>query len=190
MASDRCFVVLDRDGPIIVEENYLFDSDAVELIAGASAALHRLAGLGLGLAVATNQSAVGRGYFDLERLTEIHACMETFLAGEPLPGIYASPHHPEEDCACRKPRTALVERAARDLGFEPRRAFVVGDMASDVDLGRALGATSFLVRTGLRCPRGERRGDGRGPRRRRSRRGRRPDRAAGAELPALSGPLG
>jgi D-glycero-D-manno-heptose 1,7-bisphosphate phosphatase len=150
MAAERRFVVLDRDGTIIVEKHYLSEPDAVELIEGAGAALRRLAELGLGLVVVTNQSAVGRGHFDLERLAEIHARMESILAGEGvrLAGIYACPHHPEEACACRKPRTALVERASRDLGFEPRRAFVVGDMASDVDLGRAVGATTVLVRTG------------------------------------------
>jgi D-glycero-D-manno-heptose 1,7-bisphosphate phosphatase len=148
--ADRRFVVLDRDGTIIVEKHYLSDPDAVELIDGAGAALRRLAGLGLGLVVVTNQSAVGRGLFDLERLAEIHARLESLLAREGvwLAGIYACPHHPEEDCACRKPRTALVERAARELGFEPRRAFVVGDMASDVELGCAVGATTVLVRTG------------------------------------------
>jgi D-glycero-D-manno-heptose 1,7-bisphosphate phosphatase len=100
--------------------------------------------------VVTNQSAVGRGLFDLVRLDEIHARLEALLAreGVRLAGIYACPHHPEDECACRKPRTALVERAARELGFDPRRAFVVGDMASDVDLGGAVGATTVLVRTG------------------------------------------
>jgi D-glycero-D-manno-heptose 1,7-bisphosphate phosphatase len=150
MAPERRFVVLDRDGTIIVEKHYLADPDAVELIEGAGVALRRLAGLGLGLVVVTNQSAVGRGLVDLERLAAIHARMESLLADEGvrLAGIYACPHHPDEACGCRKPRTALVERAARELGFEPRRAFVVGDMASDVDLGRAVGATTVLVRTG------------------------------------------
>jgi D-glycero-D-manno-heptose 1,7-bisphosphate phosphatase len=150
MGVERRFVVLDRDGTIIVERHYLSDPGGVELIEGAAAALRRLAGLGLGLVVVTNQSAVGRGFFGLERLDEIHARMEALLGreGVRLAGIYACPHHPDDECACRKPRTALVERAARELGFEPRRAFVVGDMASDVDLGRAVGATTLLVRTG------------------------------------------
>ena len=150
MAAERRFVVLDRDGTIIVEKHYLSDPDGVELIGGAGAALRRLADRGLGLVVVTNQSAVARGLLDLEGLAAIHARMESMLAreGVRLAGIYACPHHPEDACACRKPRTALVERAARELGFEPRRAFVVGDMASDVDLGRAVGATTVLVRTG------------------------------------------
>ena len=148
--NERRFVVLDRDGTLIVEKHYLADPDAVELIEGAGDALRRLAALGLGLVVVTNQSGIGRGLFDGARLAQIHARLETLLAqeGVRLAGIYVCPHHPEDDCACRKPRTELLLRAARELGFDPRRAFVVGDMASDVDLGRAVGATTLLVRTG------------------------------------------
>jgi len=150
MAVERRYVVLDRDGTIIVEKDYLADPDAVELIRGAGAALRRLADLGLGLVVVTNQSGVGRGLFDLGRLGEIHARFEALLAAESvlLSGIYFCPHRPEQGCGCRKPRPGLLERAARELGFEARRAFVVGDMASDVGLGRAVGATTLLVRTG------------------------------------------
>ena len=150
MSAERRFVVLDRDGTLIEEKHYLSDPDAVELIRGAGAALRRLEDLGLGLVVVTNQSGVGRGLFSPERLAEIHARLEALLADEGvrLAGIYACPHHPDVGCACRKPRTALLERAARELGFEPRRAFVVGDLASDVELGRAVGATTLLVRTG------------------------------------------
>lgn len=150
MSAERRFVVLDRDGTLIVERHYLSDPAGVELIRGAAAALRRLESLGLGLVVVTNQSGIGRGLFSHERLAEIHARLESLLAeeGVRLAGIYFCPHHPDENCACRKPRTALLERAARELGFEPRRSFVVGDLASDVDLGRAVGATTLLVRTG------------------------------------------
>src|SRR5262245_1077748 len=150
MSAKRRFVVLDRDGTLIVEKHYLSDPDAVELIPGVGAALRRLAELGLGLVVVTNQSGVGRGLFDCKRLEEIHARVEALLAAEGvrLAGIYFCPHHPEDGCRCRKPRTALLDRAASELGFEPQRAFVVGDMASDVELGRAVEATTVLVRTG------------------------------------------
>jgi D-glycero-D-manno-heptose 1,7-bisphosphate phosphatase len=147
---ERRFVLLDRDGTVIVEKHYLSDPDQVELIAGAAEGLRRLAARGLGLAVVTNQSGIGRGYFDGARLAEIHARLVSQLRAEgvALSGIFVCPHHPDEDCGCRKPRTGLALRAAAELGFEPARAFVVGDMASDVALGRALGATTLLVRTG------------------------------------------
>jgi D-glycero-D-manno-heptose 1,7-bisphosphate phosphatase len=146
----RRFVLLDRDGTVIVERNYLSDLDQVELIPGAADALRRLAARGLGLVLVTNQSGIGRGYFDEARLAEIHRRLIGLLRAEGarLDGIYVCPHHPDQACACRKPRTALAMRAAEELGFDPAACFVVGDTASDVELGRALGATTLLVRTG------------------------------------------
>jgi histidinol phosphatase-like enzyme len=68
--------------------------------------------------------------------------------GVTLDAIYYCPHRPDEGCACRKPGSQLVERAVADLGFDPGRSFVVGDKPSDIDLGRGVGATTILVRTG------------------------------------------
>jgi len=148
--SPRRFVLLDRDGTLIVEKPYLSDPDQIELIGGAADGLRRLAARGIGLVVVTNQSGIARGCFDATRLAEIHERLVSRLRAEgvALDGIFVCPHHPDEHCACRKPRTGLALRAAAELGFEPAHAFVIGDRASDVALGRALGATTLLVRTG------------------------------------------
>lgn len=148
--SSRRFVLLDRDGTLIVEKHYLADPDQVELIEGAAEGLRRLAARGLGLVIVTNQSGIGRGYFDAAKLAEIHERLlrELRAEGVVLDGIFLCPHHPDERCGCRKPATGLALQAAAELGFDPTRAFVVGDMASDVALGGALGATTLLVRTG------------------------------------------
>jgi D-glycero-D-manno-heptose 1,7-bisphosphate phosphatase len=146
----RRFVILDRDGTILVERTYLSDPAQVALLPGAASGLLRLHRLGLGLVVLTNQSGVGRGYFDLDRLAQIHERMEAVLSAEGirLDGIYYCPHVPEDGCRCRKPLPGMLERAAADLEFDPARAFVIGDKQSDVDLGRHAGAVTILVRTG------------------------------------------
>jgi D-glycero-D-manno-heptose 1,7-bisphosphate phosphatase len=146
----RRFVILDRDGTIIVDKNYLADPEGVELIAGAAMGLRRLAQLGLGLIVVTNQSGIARRLFDWSAVQAIHQRMADLLAveGVRLDGIYVCPHTAEDGCTCRKPRPGLVQQAALELAFEPRMSFVIGDKASDVALGAALGATTFLVRTG------------------------------------------
>jgi D-glycero-D-manno-heptose 1,7-bisphosphate phosphatase len=148
--AQRRFALLDRDGTLIAERNYLADPDGVELLPGVPEALRRLSDLGLGLLVVTNQSAIARGLLDEPGLAAIHRRMRALLAarGARVDEILVCPHHPEEGCDCRKPRPGLVLRAAARLGFEPRECFVVGDLESDVELGRALGATTFLVRTG------------------------------------------
>jgi len=146
----RRFVILDRDGTLIAERHYLSDPGQVELLPGTAAALRDLGAMGLGRVVVTNQSAVGRGFFDLGRLAEIHRRMQDLLQAEgaSLDGIYFCPHLPEDECRCRKPRPGLIEQAARELGFLPAESFVIGDKACDVGLGRAVGARTFLVRTG------------------------------------------
>ena len=146
----RRFVVLDRDGTIIAERHYLSDPALVELLPGAAEGLRRMADLGLGLIVVTNQSGVARGYFDLQRVDEIHGRMQALLAdqGVALDGIYVCPHLPDADCACRKPRPGLVLQAAAEFHFEPCACFVIGDKPCDIELGQAVAATTILVRTG------------------------------------------
>lgn len=142
--------LLDRDGTIIVERHYLSDPDQVELLPGAAEGLRTLRELGYALVVVTNQSGLSRGYFDWPRLDAIHARLRELLSlqGVQLDAIYVCSHLPDANCACRKPAPGLFEQAAADFGFGPASAIVIGDKACDVDLGRAVGATSFLVLTG------------------------------------------
>ena len=144
----RRFVLLDRDGTLIVNRHYLADPQSVELLPGVATGLRHLRRLGLGLVVITNQSGVGRGYFTLEQVEQVHQRLNQLLAVEQvqLDGIYSCPHTPVDGCACRKPETGLVEKAAQELNFEPQHCFVVGDQPCDVALGRQIGATTFLVR--------------------------------------------
>lgn len=146
----RRFVAVDRDGTVIVERHYLSDPSQVELLPGAASALRQLQRMGLGLVLITNQSAIGRGYVHPSRVEEIHHRLCALLDGEgvTLDGIYCCPHTPEDGCRCRKPQRGLIEQAATELGFDPALSFVIGDKACDLELGRVVGATTFLVRTG------------------------------------------
>jgi D-glycero-D-manno-heptose 1,7-bisphosphate phosphatase len=112
--------------------------------------LKRLCSLGLGLVVISNQSAVGRGYFDIYQLEAIHQRMGKLLqeGGVQLSGVYFCPHLPNDNCACRKPEVSLGHRAAAELRFDLKQCFVIGDKETDIVFGRRLGATTLLVRTG------------------------------------------
>jgi D-glycero-D-manno-heptose 1,7-bisphosphate phosphatase len=144
------FVLIDRDGTLNVEKHYLSDPDQLELYPGAAAALKRLRQAGFGIAVLTNQSGIARGYFDMARLDQIHDRLRALLAAEgvTLDGIYLCPHGPDDDCSCRKPLPGMVEQAVAEHGFDPAQGYMIGDKEVDVELGRAVGATTFLVRTG------------------------------------------
>lgn len=146
----RRFVVLDRDGTIIEERVYLSDPDQVKLIPGAAGALRDLKQLGLGLVVITNQSAIGRGFFDEDQLQLIHERLVRVLeaAEVRLDGLYFCPHKPEEECQCRKPKTGLLQKASEELRFDLEQSIVIGDKISDIEMGRRVNATTILVRTG------------------------------------------
>lgn len=143
-------VLLDRDGTIIVERDYLSDPAQVTLESGALNGLKCLAGAGARLVVITNQSGVGRGYFDQSAVEAVHARLAQILAadGVVIAGWYVCPHAPDTGCDCRKPMPGLVRQAAADLNFNPQEAYVVGDKASDIGLSETTGATSILVRSG------------------------------------------
>ena len=146
----RRYAILDRDGTIIEDRHYLSDPNQVELTTAAAQGLLRLAEMDLGLVVITNQSGIGRGYFEQQDLNAVNQRMCGLLEaqGVQLSGIYCCPHIPQDACSCRKPRTGLLEKAADELHFDPSTCFVIGDKASDIELGQMIGATTFLVTTG------------------------------------------
>jgi D,D-heptose 1,7-bisphosphate phosphatase len=146
----RRFVLLDRDGTLNIERGYLSDTEEFELLPGVPEGLRQLRSLGLGLVVVSNQSAIGRGHFDLTHLKGIHNRMRELLAqgGIVLDAIFFCPHTPEDNCACRKPGVGLGLQAAAQLGFHPNECFMIGDKKSDIAFGKRLVATTLLVRTG------------------------------------------
>lgn len=104
----------------------------------------------MAVVVVTNQSGVGRGYFPESLVHEVHALMKRQLedAGARIDAIYFCPHTSVDSCACRKPKTGLIERAAQEHAIDVRRSFVVGDRHGDIELARNAGAHGILVRTG------------------------------------------
>ena len=146
----RGAVFADRDGTLVVERGYLSDPDDLTLLAGVPEAIQALRSAGFAVVVISNQSGVGRGFFPLSRVYEAMARLRRVLRahGAEVDAIYFCPHRPEAGCACRKPGTELLERAADDLQLSLTRSVFVGDKLLDVRTGHNAGAASVLVRTG------------------------------------------
>lgn len=144
------YVLVDRDGTINEDVGYVLHPAEMRLIPGAAEGLRRLREIGLGIVVLTNQSPIGRGLLTAKRLDDIHDRLRDLLrdAGADVDGFEVCPHTPEDACDCRKPATGMAERAGRTYGFDPAKAFVVGDHTGDMRLGRAIGARTILVLTG------------------------------------------
>lgn len=143
-------VLIDRDGTINVERHYLSAPEQIELIPQAAEGIKLLRELGMRVVIVTNQSAIGRGYFDSAKLDKIHNRLNEVLkeARTKVDAIYFCPHTPEENCDCRKPLTKMAAQAARDFNAELSESFVIGDNVGDIELGKNIGATTILVRTG------------------------------------------
>jgi D-glycero-D-manno-heptose 1,7-bisphosphate phosphatase len=150
-------VILDRDGTIVIDRHYLDDPAQLCFLPGAAEGLKALAQSGHRIIVITNQSGVGRGLFTLERMHEVNNRLIRMAAeaGARIDAVYSCPHEPAAACACRKPNTQLVLDAARQFGFDPADAVVIGDKSTDVELGRRLGAISMLVCADGRAADGE-----------------------------------
>jgi D-glycero-D-manno-heptose 1,7-bisphosphate phosphatase len=150
--TPRRFVFVDRDGTINVESAgaYVLSADDMRLLPGAADGLRHLRDAGLGVVVVSNQAPVARRWIGAGDLAAINSRMLELLAddGVTIDGVYCCPHDDGDGCDCRKPEPGLLLRAARELGFDPGRAFLVGDKASDLEAGRRVGAVTILVRTG------------------------------------------
>lgn len=153
----RPAVFLDRDGTINEQMGYINHISRFQLLPGVGPAIARLNRQGLPVVVVTNQSGLARGYFPASLLEAVHEKMHRLLAEDKahIDGLYLCPHHPEAkqaayrlDCCCRKPKTGLLEQAAREMGLDLRRSYVVGDRWSDLRCGARVGAATILVLTG------------------------------------------
>jgi D-glycero-D-manno-heptose 1,7-bisphosphate phosphatase len=150
-------VFLDRDGTINVEKEYVYRVEEFEFVPGAIEGLQLLFRANIDIIVVTNQAGIAKGIFSESDLAAVNQHMITELLGHgvKLAGIYFCPHHPQATvplyrkvCSCRKPNPGLLVTAMRQRGIAPSEAVMVGDRNSDVEAGRALRLTTYLVETG------------------------------------------
>ena len=144
-------VFLDRDGTINRHRHdYVKNIDEFVLLPGVAKSLARLSAAGFKLVVVTNQSAVNRGLLKKQDLEAMHRYMVTELERQGcfISRICYCPHTPEEDCSCRKPRTALFEKTLEDFtSVDLRHCWMIGDSDSDIKAGISLGLNTYKIET-------------------------------------------
>jgi D-glycero-D-manno-heptose 1,7-bisphosphate phosphatase len=120
------------------------------MLPGVAAAIARLNEARYPVFVTTNQSGVGRKYFPESVVTEVNALMGKALEMQNanLTAIYYCAHATGEECDCRKPKTGMAERAAKEHKIDLSRSYFIGDRRSDIEFGHNAGGRSILVRTG------------------------------------------
>lgn len=144
-------IVLDRDGVINEDlEKPVATADEWVPIPGSLEAIARLHQNGWSVAVATNQSGLGRGIIDLSTLHQIHQRMHEMVnqSGGKIDVVAFCPHTDSDDCACRKPAPGMLYTISERLDVELSNVVIVGDSLRDMQAAMAAAATPVIVRTG------------------------------------------
>lgn len=144
-------IILDRDGVINQDsDNFIRTVEEFIPLPGSLEAIARLNHAGYRVAVATNQSGIGRGLFDLASLNAMHDKLRRLLTsiGGQIEMVAFCPHRPDEACQCRKPKPGLYHEIAQRFDVSLQDIPVVGDSLRDLQAAQAVGARPILVRTG------------------------------------------
>ena len=144
-------IILDRDGTINRDsDDYIKSPDEWLPLPGAIEAIARLCQGGWHIAIASNQSGLGRGLFDLATLNLMHDKMNKLLAaaGGRVDAIFFCPHLPQDHCQCRKPLPGLFEKIGERFGVALDQVHAVGDSLRDAQAAALAGCQTHLVSTG------------------------------------------
>jgi D-glycero-D-manno-heptose 1,7-bisphosphate phosphatase len=144
-------IVLDRDGVINHDSDQFIKSpDEWRPIPGSLEAIARLSHAGYRVAIATNQSGIGRGLFDMATLSAIHEKMFRALAlvGGRVDAIFFCPHTADSGCECRKPKPGMLREIGVRFGIDMAGVPCVGDGLRDLQAAEAVGGQPMLVLTG------------------------------------------
>ena len=143
-------VFLDRDGTINRDMHYSADVSRLRVFKNAATAIKKLNDAGYKVIVISNQSGIARRYFkkkDVEKLNKI-IIDRLGKRKAKIDAVYFCPHHPDENCSCRKPKSGMILKAKKDFNLDIKNSYMVGDMQSDIDLAKNVGAKSVFVLTG------------------------------------------
>ena len=143
----RPFVFLDRDGTLVCDKGYTHKLSDYELLPRVRDGLLRMSRAGFALAVVTNQSGIGRGYYGEADLNafQAHLFADLERSGIRLECTLFCPHLPDAGCTCRKPAPGLLWRAREELGADLAASWVVGDRACDVELAQRAGCRGAVL---------------------------------------------
>lgn len=141
---------MDRDGTVSEEVGYVYHAGLYKVFEWAGPAIRKINQHGMKAILITNQSGVGRGYFEETSVEEVHNILRTELAKQnaKLDAIYVCVHHPDEGCDCRKPNPGMLLRAQEELDIDLTQSFVIGDKYLDIETAHNVGAKGILVLTG------------------------------------------
>jgi len=143
MANKAVFI--DRDGTIIYDRVYIKDPNMVNILDGAKDAIKLLRKNGFMTFIVTNQSGVGRGMMTIADVEKVNQKLLAMIGSSLIDDILICTHAPDAKCDCRKPGTALVQKAAKEYKIDLTKSFSIGDKDSDKELGTKMGGTGIKL---------------------------------------------
>lgn len=155
--EEKKLCLLDRDGVLNVDKDYLHKPEEVEWVSGSLEAIAWLNRQGYQVVVVTNQSGVARGYFTEDAVRKLHDWMaeEVKKTEGEIAAFYYCPHLPgalvkqyDVNCECRKPKPGMIVQALADFNVQPGNAFLIGDSPRDVEAAEAAGVKGYLYTGG------------------------------------------
>ncbi|HEX3877282.1 MAG TPA: HAD family hydrolase [Bryobacteraceae bacterium] len=144
----RQAVFFDRDGTLMEEAGYCSDPSLVRVFPAVPNALRALKQAGFLNIVISNQSGIGRGYFDEAQYRAVQDEMLRQIGDNLIDASYFCADAPDATSSCRKPEPGMLLEAARDFEIGLDRSVMIGDKSSDIECARRVGAHSVLVATG------------------------------------------
>lgn len=142
-------IFVDRDDTLAIDVCHCSRPEDLVLFPGVPQAIARLNRAGYEIIVITNQSVIGRGMISEEQLQRINERMESEIVkgGGRILDIFYCPHHPDEGCECRKPKTKMGLDAMRKYSLTADDVIMIGDSDADMDFARNLGCKGIRVST-------------------------------------------
>ena len=144
-------VFLDRDGVINEDrDDYVKGVHELKVFPYVPQSIRRLNEAGQQVFVVSNQQGVAKGLFSEENLVEMQKEInkQVEIAGGKISGFYFCTHLASDECSCRKPKSGLLTKAAREHGIDLTKSIMVGDSERDLIAGKSVGCVSVLVLTG------------------------------------------
>ncbi len=158
MTQARPAAFFDRDGVFNIDRGYVHRPEDLEWVPGGPQAVRRLNDLGYWVILVTNQSGIGRGYYDEAAMHAVHEALHAHMAsaGARIDAVYFAPHHEDAphdryrhpDHPDRKPNPGMLLRAMQDFPIDRARSFLIGDKPSDMEAARRAGVAGHLFKGG------------------------------------------
>ena len=141
-------IFFDRDNTLIFDKGYMYKIEDLKFFPKTFEVLRELKTRGYKFFIFSNQSGIGRGYFEEKDMHRFHAEMEKHFNAEGIEFVeyLFCPHPPVDNCDCRKPSPKILIEAIKKYNINPNLSYMVGDRQSDIDAGEGAGLTSILIK--------------------------------------------